>query len=107
MTLPFVWDEHEQPYDYARYSSFGITHLLEKNQFKVLQLEKINDGFEVIFALINAYIYKKLCTKNKIMRIFTTIFITSIFNLLGVVFSKILPRNADLYLDQVLVIEKQ
>jgi SAM-dependent methyltransferase len=24
LTVPFVWDEHEQPYDYARYSSFGV-----------------------------------------------------------------------------------
>ena len=24
LTVPFVWDEHEQPYDYARYSSFGL-----------------------------------------------------------------------------------
>lgn len=30
LTVPFVWDEHEQPYDYARYSSFGLRFLLEK-----------------------------------------------------------------------------
>ena len=31
LTVPFVWDEHEQPYDYARYSSFGLRDLLEKS----------------------------------------------------------------------------
>lgn len=107
ITLPFVWDEHEQPYDYARYSSFGITHLLEQNGFKVLQFEKTNDGFEIIFALINAYIYKKLCTRSKILRILSTLFITSFFNLLGIIASKILPRNPDLYLDNVLIVQKQ
>lgn len=107
LTLPFVWDEHEQPYDYARYSSFGIKHLLEQNGFKILKLEKTNDGLEVIFALINAYIYKKLCTRNKILRILAILFITSFFNLLGIIASKILPRNPDLYLDSVLVVEKQ
>ena len=29
ITIPFGWDEHEQPFDYARYTSFGIIHLLE------------------------------------------------------------------------------
>ena len=28
--VPFVWDEHEAPYDFARYSSFGLIHLLKK-----------------------------------------------------------------------------
>lgn len=107
MTLPFVWDEHEKPHDYARYSSFGIIHLLERHGFKVLTLEKTNDGFEVIFALINAYIYKQLCTRSKILRIFTFFFIAPIFNLLGIIASKILPRNPDLYLDNVLIAQKQ
>ena len=26
LTLPFFWDEHEQPYDYARYTSFGLIY---------------------------------------------------------------------------------
>ena len=28
LTVPFVWNEHEQPYDYARYSSFGLRAFL-------------------------------------------------------------------------------
>ena len=31
LTIPFAWDEHEQPVDYARYSSFGIKSILEKH----------------------------------------------------------------------------
>ena len=44
MTIPFVWDEHEQPYDFARYSSFGIKSLLEKHGFHVQkQMKSVND----------------------------------------------------------------
>ncbi len=39
-TVPFVWDEHEIPYDFGRYSSYGIKHLLEKNGFKVIRFGK-------------------------------------------------------------------
>ena len=28
LTVPFVWDEHEQPRDYARYTSFGLKSLV-------------------------------------------------------------------------------
>ncbi len=41
LTVPFVWDEHEQPYDYARYSSFGLKALLEQHGFRVLQHRKL------------------------------------------------------------------
>jgi hypothetical protein len=29
-TCPFVWEEHEQPYDFERYSSFALKHIVEK-----------------------------------------------------------------------------
>jgi len=58
LSVPFVWDEHEQPYDYARYSSFGLTHILAQNGFEIIEHRKSNNGVEVIFQLVNAYIYK-------------------------------------------------
>ena len=58
LTVPFVWDEHEQPYDYARYSSFGLKSLLEKNGFEILDLRKSVNDYSVLAQLFNAYIYK-------------------------------------------------
>lgn len=107
ITLPFVWDEHEQPYDYARYSSFGIKFLLQQNGFKVIKQEKTNNGIEAIFQLINVYIYKKLCTKNRFLRFFTIIFLCSFFNITGSLLALILPKNNDLYLDNIIVARKE
>ncbi len=44
MTVPFVWDEHEQPYDYARYSSFGLKYILAENGFEIIEHRKSNNG---------------------------------------------------------------
>lgn len=30
-SVPFAWSEHEEPFDFARYTSFGISHVLERN----------------------------------------------------------------------------
>ncbi|SEH95577.1 type 11 methyltransferase [Bathymodiolus azoricus thioautotrophic gill symbiont] len=106
MSVPFVWDEHEQPYDYARYSSFGLKHILLENGFEVVESRKSNDGLEVIFQLINDYIFKVTMTKNIYINLLTTLFLMAPINIIGLIVSKILPRNDDLYLDNIVLAKK-
>ena len=106
LTVPFVWDEHEQPYDYARYSSFGLMHLLFENGFEVIEHRKSNNGLEVIFQLINDYIYNITVTKNSLINVFVTLLLMAPINIVGVIISHILPRNSDLYLDNIVLAKK-
>lgn len=106
MTFPFVWDEHEQPYDYARYSSFGIKHILHENGFEVIEYRKSNNGVEVIFQLINNYIYKVTFTKNNYINALMTLIFIAPVNIIGIIFSSIFPKNNDLYLDNILLANK-
>ena len=75
LTLPFFWDEHEQPYDYARYTSFGLKYILEKENFEILEQVKIGNDLSIITQLLNCYIYKKLYeNKNFILKSLSLIF---------------------------------
>ena len=106
LTMPFVWDEHEQPYDFARYSSFGIKSLLEKHGFEIIEQRKSIDDIRVIFQLLNAYIYKKTVTKNRWFNIVITLVLMAPFNVLGELLGLITPRNPDLYLDNIVLAKK-
>jgi len=106
MTVPFVWDEHMQPYDYARYSSFGLKFMIEKHLFHVMEHRKSIDDIRVIFQLINGYIFKILPAKNPYINVMFYFLFMSPFNILGSVLHKILPRNSDLYLDNVILARK-
>jgi len=107
MTVPFVWDEHEQPCDYARYSSFGLKFIVEKHGFKVVKQRKTAGDIRIIFQLINAYLYKILLTKKPLInRLFCFLFMSP-FNILGEVLCHLLPRNDDLYLDNVILARKE
>ena len=106
MTVPFVWDEHEQPYDYARYSSFGLKHILSENGFEVIEHKKSNNGLEVIFQLLNDYIFKKTVTKSGYLNLLFMLLLMAPVNVVGLIFSKILPRNDDLYLDNIVLAKK-
>ena len=106
LTVPFVWDEHEQPYDYARYTSFGLKYILEQNGFKVIEYKKSNNGLEVIFQLINDYIYKVTLTKSKYINFATMLLLIAPINIIGIIISKLLPKNDDLYLDNIILAKK-
>lgn len=106
LTTPFVWDEHEQPNDYARYSSFGIKYLLERKGFEIVSISKSSSGIKVVFQLFNLYICKRLFTKNRITNTLLTIVLLSPFTILGILLSSILPAGSDLYLNNIVLAKK-
>jgi len=103
ITAPFVWDEHEQPRDYARYTSFGLAYLLRKHGFEVQKLVKINPGPAALCQLVNAYLYKMLWTKKPILNLITCTFLMAPFSVLGASLQLFLPKGQDLYLDQLVL----
>ena len=106
-TVPFIWDEHEQPYDYARYSSFGLKSLVEKNSFVFLESKKYICDLRLLTLLANTYIYKifKKLIPNKLSYIFI-LPLTSINNLLGLILY-LFPKNEDLYYGNIFLLKKQ
>lgn len=106
LSIPFVWDEHEQPWDFARYSSFGIKFLLESNGFTILEHKKTNADSRTLFQLINAYIYKITLTDHAKLNLLLCVLLIAPFNILGCILGKLLPKNNDLYLDQIVLSQK-
>jgi len=106
ITVPFVWDEHEIPYDFGRYSSYGIKFLLEKHGFKIVKLLKSTKYLETVFQLWILYIYYKLYTRNKYLNIIINILFISPFTILGIVVSAILPNSNSLYHNNIILAKK-
>ena len=106
MTMPFVWDEHEQPYDYARYSSYGIKSILERHGFEVLEQRKSIDDIRVIFQLLILYIFKKLRTNNGIVNLIIIVALIAPLNIIGSLINIVLPSNSELYIDNIILARK-
>lgn len=106
LTVPFVWDEHEQPWDFARYSSFGLRALLERNGFRVLEQRKLLDDFSVLVQLAIAYFFKVSRSRSRLLNLAVCVVFFAPLSLLGLVLGKLLPRNPDLFLDQLVLAEK-
>lgn len=105
LTVPFCWNEHEVPYDYGRYSSFGIAHLMEKNGFKIRKNIKTGNFVLTLFQLWSLFIYETFKKGGRPALLVALIFIVPI-HLLGLLFSVLLPSNKTLYFNNVIVAEK-
>jgi SAM-dependent methyltransferase len=106
LTVPFVWDEHEQPFDYARYSTFGLYSLLEKQGFEILLHKKLGADASVLFQLANAYLFKITRGLPGKINLLFTITVMAGINILGLLARRLLPVNEDLFLDHVILAKK-
>lgn len=111
LTVPFCWDEHEQPYDYARYTSFGLKYIFEKNGFIVEKQSKLTSGLFCLTQIFTGYLFKLFAPKSKrgIEHLFFfafILFVVSPINLAGFVMGKILPKSDDLFLDNLILAKK-
>jgi len=50
MTVPFMWQIHEEPHDYFRYTQYGLRYLLEKNGFSEIAIKE-KTGFWLMWWL--------------------------------------------------------
>lgn len=107
VTIPFIWGEHEQPYDFARYSSFGLKHMFDKHGFEIVEHKKYLTDFRLIFLLINSYLYT---TFKKYLPGYLAwgliIPFSFVNNLLGLI-SYVLPQNNDLYFGNIYVLKNK
>jgi SAM-dependent methyltransferase len=51
ITCPFVWNLHEEPHDFARYTPHALRYLFEKNGFEILKIEQRGDFRQVMHQL--------------------------------------------------------
>jgi SAM-dependent methyltransferase len=52
VTVPFIWGIHEAPYDFRRYSHYGLVRELESVGFVVVEQERLTPGFDAIELLV-------------------------------------------------------
>ncbi len=106
LTVPFLWAEHMQPFDYARYSSFGIKALLEEHGFEILRHERSMNDIRALCQLINLYIYRATESRNGKLNLIACLMFMAPVNIIGEIFSWVTPRTNEMYLDNIILARK-
>lgn len=106
-SIPFVWDEHEQPYDCARYTSFGIKSLLAQHGFDLVSIDKSGSYVDTIFQMWCTYLYKVFFSKYIFVNLLVQLIIISPFMIIGLSLSHLLPKNYDFYNNLIVLSKKR
>jgi SAM-dependent methyltransferase len=107
LTVPFVWGEHEQPYDFARYTSFGLTDLLKRHNFEVESLNKTTRFIETLTQMLVVYLSERSVFRRfKVLKLLASPVLFAPLQLCGLVLGRILPGDSTFYLNAVVVARK-
>ncbi len=109
VTCPFVWNEHEVPYDYARYTRFALQIIMQKNGFEIIEYSKSGNFLTAVFQLWILYWYTLFYKKRNrffLLRWLYKLAIVLPSNILGELLNRLLPVNDSLYLNNIFLAKK-
>jgi SAM-dependent methyltransferase len=108
VTVPFAWNEHEVPYDFARYTKFALQSMLEKNGFEILTISKSGNLIIAIFQLWNLFFYRKMYLKVKKIFILRWLYKVIVFlvNISCLFINWLFPKDDSFYLNTIVLAKK-
>lgn len=106
VTTPFVWDEHEAPYDFCRYTSFGLKNVFERNGFEILSYSKLGTFYDLILQL-NLIHANRIFGSNKILKYPFLLLLCPLLNLMSIFLNIFPSKMKTIYLGQIIVCAKR
>lgn len=108
VTTPFLWNENETPFDYARYTSFGLKALLEKHGFEIIDQRKSLNYIQIVFQMKAEY-WRGIFSKFKSITVkrIVQLFVISSIMFKGMVFGAFLPKDESLYGNNIILCKKK
>jgi SAM-dependent methyltransferase len=106
LTAPFVWEEHEQPYDFFRFTDPGLRHLLAQCGFAVTAMDKTSGTLETLAQACSIYAFDNLRLPVRGFGRLLTAFVCAPIQICGLLAQRVLPDRRNLYLDHALLARK-
>lgn len=105
ITVPFMWPEHEMPYDYQRFSSSGLRLLLERSYFEIVEQRRLLSDCRAPAQLFLAWIFDVCIIKcrPKVLRYVLIPVLCTPISIFASLLAAISPRNSNTYLDNLVL----
>ena len=101
LSAPFAWEIHEAPYDFYRYSKYGLEHMIQSSGMELAFCKSNGGKWAAIIQMNLNVIYSTFKKRNLFIRFLKLIFIHARFTALLNLFGKWLDRK---YYDDLLTL---
>lgn len=75
LSVPFCWELHEEPYDFFRFTKYGLKELCERNNFEVVELIPNGGKWAAIMQMNINMVYSTFKRNNLFIKGFKFLFI--------------------------------
>lgn len=106
LSVPFAWNEHETPYDFRRYTSFGIQRELEVQGFSVLSVRKTTSFILTVSQLFIAYVVQHVLPRRPLLREISQLVFVFPLNVVSLLLDLLFPRRWDYFCNTVVLAQK-
>lgn len=73
LTVPFIWPTHETPYDFYRYTPFGLRYLLTKAGFENIEITCLGGWDASLAQVLGLWLKRRKMSKTNQKRLFYVI----------------------------------
>lgn len=92
VSVPFVWYEHEAPYDFRRFTSYGLKKLLD-DKFVVEKIAPTSGVFGCLAQILSAFIIENFRPKNSITYPLLSALVCAPIMIVAIVLDKLIGRR--------------
>jgi len=92
LTAPMVWGLHEEPFDFFRYTQFGLQYLIEKAGFNIVTINARGGIFSVLGQIVLDHIAVRCGKKGRVLNLFELI-ITYAINRIATFMDHLFPSG--------------
>ena len=108
LTVPFIWPEHEMPFDFQRYTTNGLRLMLEKGGFEIIAQERLLCDCRAPAQLLLAWLYDSLRfgSRRPITQLLLSVFLFAPVSLLATLLALVMPATPNTYLDNLILAKR-
>ena len=106
MSTPFCWGEHEEPFDFNRFTSFGMKFLLERNNFEIKKIQKSNTSFLAISQMLISYLSNYVLPHGRILGVLSQLLVVFPLNVCALSLNAVFPKRYESFSNLVILARK-
>lgn len=92
LSVPFCWELHEEPYDFFRFTKYGLQELCERHQFEVIEILPNGGKWAAVLQMNINMVYSAFKKKNLMVKglkfLFINLHLTALINKLAIYIDK-------------------